>query len=154
MALYFYNGIIGKYCLQETNGTLTRMWVGNRLSLVPENDNIQETDLLREAKAQLDAYFDHRLKEFSLPLTPQGTDFQLSIWKLLQQIPYGKTLTYGEIAALSGNPHASRAVGMANGKNPLPVFIPCHRVIGSSGKLTGYTGGLDIKQTLLKLESL
>lgn len=89
---------------------------------------------------------------FDLPYQPSGTAFQLKIWQLLCRIPYGETRTYGQVAAWAGNPKASRAVGMANHRNPLPVFIPCHRVIGGNGKLVGYGGGLEIKQKLLLLE--
>ena len=91
-------------------------------------------------------------KQFDLPIAPEGTPFQLKIWKLLQEIPYGTTITYGELARRSGDIKASRAVGMANSRNPLPILIPCHRVIGSGGKLTGYTGGLNIKIGLLQIE--
>jgi methylated-DNA-[protein]-cysteine S-methyltransferase len=87
-----------------------------------------------------------------LPLAPQGTDFQLSVWNQLCRIPYGETISYGELARRIGNPKASRAVGLANGSNPIPIIIPCHRVIGSNGKLTGYGGGLLIKEKLLALE--
>lgn len=102
--------------------------------------------------AQLDAYFAGRLRDFDLPLAPQGTPFQLRVWQELQNIPYGQTISYGELARRIGNPSASRAVGLANGANPLPIVIPCHRVIGASGKLTGYGGGLPIKEKLLALE--
>lgn len=153
-AIYFYEGAIGRYGIQETNGQLTRLWLGDRIAFTPSEPEIKETPLLIEAKAQLDAYFGKKLQKFSLPLAPQGTDFQLKVWKLLQQIPYGQTTTYGEIATLAGAPQACRAVGRANGRNPLPIFIPCHRVIGSGNKLTGYTGGLDIKIKLLETEGI
>ena len=105
-----------------------------------------------EAKRQLAAYFAGELTEFDLPLAPQGTPFQLSVWRALRQIPYGKTVSYGAIAESIGRPSASRAVGAANGANPLPIVVPCHRVIGSTGKLTGFGGGLDTKAALLALE--
>lgn len=108
--------------------------------------------LLQQAVQQLDEYFAGSRTSFSLPLCTKGTPFQLSVWQALQKIPYGTTCSYGEIAAAIGNPKASRAVGMANNKNPLPIFIPCHRVIGANGKLVGYGGGLDIKKALLSLE--
>lgn len=101
---------------------------------------------------QLQAYFAGELREFELPLAPQGTAFQLQVWEALRQIPYGETVSYGEVAQMIGKPKASRAVGAANGKNPLPIVIPCHRVIGGDGTLTGYGGGLHIKKTLLELE--
>ena len=104
------------------------------------------------AVQQLQAWFAGRLQHFDLPLTPRGTDFQQQVWTALQQIPWGTTTSYGQIARAIGRPQACRAVGLANGRNPLPILIPCHRVIGSSGRLVGYTGGLHIKQTLLSLE--
>ncbi|NOY29917.1 MAG: methylated-DNA--[protein]-cysteine S-methyltransferase [Planctomycetes bacterium] len=105
-----------------------------------------------EAKSQLNDYFSGSLRTFSLPLKPSGTPFQLDVLQQLQKIPYGETVSYGEIAARLGRPKAMRAVGAANGRNPIPVIIPCHRVIGSNGKLTGFGGGLPTKSALLKLE--
>jgi methylated-DNA-[protein]-cysteine S-methyltransferase len=107
---------------------------------------------LKEAKNQLEEYFNSKRTKFNLPLSPKGTAFQKKVWDELLKIPYGKTTTYGEIASKIGNKNASRAVGGANNKNPIPIFIPCHRVIGKSGNLTGYALGLDIKEKLLKLE--
>jgi methylated-DNA-[protein]-cysteine S-methyltransferase len=101
---------------------------------------------------QLSAYFAGELETFDLPLAPQGTPFQQKVWDELLNIPYGETISYGELAKRIGNPNASRAVGLANGSNPIPIIIPCHRVIGSNGKLTGYGGGLPIKEKLLALE--
>ena len=102
---------------------------------------------------QLDEYFDCSRQDFDLPLRPKGTEFQRRVWQALQQIPYGETWSYGELARYIGNPNASRAVGAANGINPIPVIIPCHRVIGSNGKLTGFAGGLETKAFLLDLEA-
>jgi methylated-DNA-[protein]-cysteine S-methyltransferase len=110
--------------------------------------------LLNEAKRQLDAYFTRELHEFSLPLRPAGTAFQQRVWKALERIPYGATVSYGDIARAIGAPGSSRAVGAANGANPLPIVVPCHRVIGSNGSLTGYGGGLDRKRKLLALETV
>ena len=104
------------------------------------------------AVEQLRAYFAGELREFTLPLAPLGTAFQLQVWKELTRIPYGETISYGELADRVGNPKASRAVGLANGCNPIAIVVPCHRVIGASGKLTGYGGGLPIKEHLLALE--
>ena len=101
---------------------------------------------------QLRAYFSGELEAFDLPLAPQGTRFQQRVWAELCKIPYGETISYGELARRIGNPNASRAVGLANGSNPIPIVIPCHRVIGSNGKLTGYGGGLHIKEKLLAIE--
>ena len=105
-----------------------------------------------EAQQQLEAYFAGELFEFDLPLNPQGTPFQLQVWAELRQIPFGVTMTYGELAYTLGKPTASRAVGGANHRNPLPIVVPCHRVIGAGGRLTGFAGGLQIKQDLLDLE--
>jgi len=112
----------------------------------------ENADPLRETIRQLRAYFAGELEAFDLKLAPQGTPFQLSVWNHLCEIPYGETISYGELARRIGNPNASRAVGLANGSNPIPIVIPCHRVIGSNGKLTGYGGGLPIKEKLLALE--
>jgi methylated-DNA-[protein]-cysteine S-methyltransferase len=101
---------------------------------------------------QLNYYFAGSLKQFSVPMLPEGTEFQRKVWKSLCDIPYGETISYGQLAQRIGNPNASRAVGLANGSNPIPILIPCHRVIGSNGKLTGYGGGLPIKEKLLALE--
>jgi methylated-DNA-[protein]-cysteine S-methyltransferase len=109
--------------------------------------------LLGQAKAQLMEYFAGKRRHFDLPLTPQGTAFQQAVWAMMRQIPYGATSTYGAIAAELGHPNKARAVGGAAGKNPLPIVIPCHRVVGSSGRLTGFSGGLEIKQFLLALEA-
>jgi methylated-DNA-[protein]-cysteine S-methyltransferase len=111
-----------------------------------------DCDLLRETVRQLRAYFANKLTEFDLPLQLAGTLFQLDVWRELRGIPYGKTISYGELAKRIGRPLASRAVGGATGSNPIPIVIPCHRVIGASGSLTGYGGGLPIKQALLELE--
>jgi methylated-DNA-[protein]-cysteine S-methyltransferase len=108
--------------------------------------------ILTETIRQLRAYFSGELESFSLPLAPEGTPFQLEVWRRLCDIPFGETMSYGELARLIQRPRASRAVGLANGSNPIPLVIPCHRVIGSNGKLTGYGGGLPIKEKLLALE--
>ncbi|MBD0418672.1 methylated-DNA--[protein]-cysteine S-methyltransferase [Streptomyces sp. NPDC052309] len=105
-----------------------------------------------EAREQLAAYFAGDLKDFTLDLSLHGTPFQRSVWDQLRKIPYGETRTYGELADALGNPAASRAVGLANGRNPVGIIVPCHRVIGASGSLTGYGGGLERKQRLLDFE--
>jgi methylated-DNA-[protein]-cysteine S-methyltransferase len=106
-----------------------------------------------EAIRQLRDYFAGRRTEFDLPLAPEGTPFQRAVWRQLQDIPYGETISYGELARRVGNPKASRAVGSANGANPIPIVIPCHRVIAAGGKLGGFGGGLPVKQALLDLET-
>lgn len=110
--------------------------------------------LLDAAEAQLREYFAGARRTFDLPLAPHGTAFQQRVWAALRAIPYDETRTYGELAAAIGSPNASRAVGMANHRNPIPIIIPCHRVIGANGTLTGYAGGLEVKQKLLALEGI
>jgi len=110
-------------------------------------------DAVDETVNQIDAYFDQRLRTFSLPLQPSGTEFQRRVWFALADIGYGETESYGQLAARVGNPKACRAVGLANGRNPIPLILPCHRVIGSNGSLTGYGGGLDLKKWLLDYEA-
>jgi len=122
----------------------------NKIS--PNPDWREDREFLGEAIRQLELYFDGRLTTFTLDLVPQGTPFQLSVLQALQEIPYGETISYGELAARIGKPRASRAVGAANAKNSLPIVIPCHRVIGKNGNLVGFGGGLEIKRTLLDLE--
>lgn len=111
------------------------------------------TGPLAEAVRQLREYFAGRRRDFDLPLAPEGTEFQRKVWRKMQEIPYGETISYGELAKRVGNPKASRAVGSANGKNRIPIVIPCHRVIGANGKLTGFGGGLPTKEALLALET-
>lgn len=118
-----------------------------------ERDWTRDASPFKEVCFQLDGYFAAERKEFDLPLLPSGTAFQETVWNTLMQIPYGETWSYGQLAAHIGKPKASRAVGAANGVNPIPVIIPCHRVVGSSGKLTGFGGGIETKQFLLGLES-
>ncbi|MGV8924037.1 MAG: methylated-DNA--[protein]-cysteine S-methyltransferase [Thermomonas sp.] len=111
-----------------------------------------DNDVLQAAEAQLDEYFAGSRTRFELPLAPQGTAFQLGVWQELARIPYGVTISYAELAHRVGKPTATRAVGAANGRNPLPIVLPCHRVIGADGALTGFGGGLPMKEFLLKLE--
>jgi methylated-DNA-[protein]-cysteine S-methyltransferase len=117
-------------------------------------DWIENYEFFREAARQLEAYFSGKLQSFDLKLAPEGTDFQKYVWKALCEIPYGETRTYKEIAVSIGKPKAYRAVGLANNRNPIAIIIPCHRVIGSNGKLTGYASGLDVKEFLLRLEKV
>ena len=114
----------------------------------------RETPVLMEGKRQLLEYCAGKQRAFSLPLAPAGTPFQALVWRELEQIPWGETRTYGQIAARIGKPKACRAVGMANHCNPIPIIIPCHRVIGGNGKLVGYAGGLECKRALLRLEQI
>lgn len=119
----------------------------------PESDWIYNEKQFADARQQLTEYFAGERKEFDLPLSLAGTEFQLRVLEELRHIPYGETTSYGDIAARIGKPKAMRAVGAANGRNPIPIIVPCHRVIGSSGDLTGFGGGLDAKQALLQLEA-
>lgn len=119
----------------------------------PEPDWIFNEQPLAEARRQLTEYFAGDRREFELPLQLSGTEFQLLVLEELRRIPYGETTSYGDIAARIGRPRAMRAVGAANGRNPLPIVVPCHRVIGSTGDLTGFGGGLDTKEALLRLEA-
>ncbi len=119
----------------------------------PEADWIYNEQPFEEVRSQLSEYFAGKRKDFDLPLTLNGTEFQVSVLAALQEIPYGETTSYGAIAKQIGRPKAVRAVGAANGRNPIPIVVPCHRVIGSSGDLTGFGGGLDTKAALLRLEA-
>jgi methylated-DNA-[protein]-cysteine S-methyltransferase len=118
----------------------------------PGPDWRQEESAFEDVVSQLTQYFEGRRRQFDLPLAPAGTPFQQRVWSALLDIPYGETISYGQLASRIGQKAASRAVGLANGSNPLPIVIPCHRVIGSNGKLTGYGGGLAIKERLLAHE--
>lgn len=112
----------------------------------------RDAALFRPVRAEVEAYLNGELREFSIEVAPEGTDFQRQVWRALRDIPYGQTASYAEIAARIGRPKSMRAVGAANGANPISLIIPCHRVIGSNGSLTGYAGGLAVKQRLLALE--
>ncbi len=125
---------------------------GGKMQRRHEPGWVEDATLFTQAIEQLRAYFAGELKQFDLSLAPAGTDFQRKVWSALQGIPYGETRSYGELATEVGNGKASRAVGAANGRNPIPVIIPCHRVVGSDGSLTGFGGGLETKQRLLALE--
>ncbi|MET9654751.1 methylated-DNA--[protein]-cysteine S-methyltransferase [Streptomyces sp. NPDC006460] len=140
--------------LVAVDGVLSRMYMTDQRHRPPE-ETFGEPDPrpFGEAIRQLDAYFAGELTEFDLPLRLDGTEFQLRVWEQLRRIPYGETRTYGELAEALGSPGASRAVGLANGKNPVTIIVPCHRVIGAGGSLTGYGGGLSRKQRLLAFES-
>jgi methylated-DNA-[protein]-cysteine S-methyltransferase len=121
--------------------------------LRPQDDWIADGAPFRLVIGQLGEYFAGERRRFDLPLAPQGTEFQRRVWRALTEIPYGKTVSYGELARHIGKPGAPRAVGLANGANPLPIIVPCHRVIGADGSLTGFGGGLPIKRKLLALEA-
>ena len=138
---------VGELTLTEENGALTGLYFGTR----PGGEE-GPSPLLEEAARQLREYFAGQRREFDLPLRLRGTAFQMQVWQVLQTIPYGEVRTYGEIARAIGKPKACRAVGMANHHNPISIIVPCHRVVGAVGSLTGYGGGLENKRFLLELE--
>lgn len=140
----------GPMTLAEEGGNLTRLYL--KAAQAPPLPT-RPTPLLQRAAQELQEYFAGQRCQFDLPLAPPGTPFQQKVWRALRQIPYGQTASYKQIAQAVGCPAACRAVGGANHKNPLPVFIPCHRVIGAGGRLVGYGGGLFLKQALLNLEN-
>lgn len=153
LAYSYCESPIGKLLLVGSERGLSKIWFegkADKAVLGPESRENQAA--LRDAVRQLRAYFAGELETFDLDLAPQGTSFQQKVWDELLKIPYGETISYGQLARRIGNPNASRAVGLANGSNPIPIIIPCHRVIGSNGKLTGYGGGLPTKEKLLALE--
>lgn len=150
MKLYFSETAIGRIAIAEQDDKITHLYFAT--DATPENAEIIETPLIQKAFSQLNAYLAGELTQFSLPLAAHGTAFMQSVWQALCAVPYGKTASYKEIANAINHPKAVRAVGMANNKNPLPIFIPCHRIIGSNGKLVGYGGGLALKEKLLNLE--
>ena len=147
------NSPVGKIEIIEENEKLIELNIYNEERNEKKNNIIEEdTRLLLEVEKQLKEYFKGKRTKFEIPLNPKGTEFMKKVWKELLKIPYGETRTYKEIAKKTGNSKASRAVGMANNKNPIPIIIPCHRVIGSNNKLVGYALGLDMKKYLLDLE--
>ncbi|MCL1976027.1 MAG: methylated-DNA--[protein]-cysteine S-methyltransferase [Firmicutes bacterium] len=146
----YYDMSIIKFSLSEEDGALTELAFVTKEQV--KNGADEETSLLRGAALQIKQYLEGRRKEFFLPLNPQGTEFMRLVWQALETIPYGETRSYKDIANQIGHHKAYRAVGMANNRNPLPIIIPCHRVIGHNGSLVGYGGGLAIKEQLLQLE--
>lgn len=148
---YKYQSILGDIWLVEKDGAITNLIFGDN-SL--EQVKVAENNLLKMAYKQLEEYFKGKRKYFDLPMKAEGTQFQQEVWQALMQIPYGEVCSYKDIAIKIKNEKAYRAVGMANNRNPLPIFIPCHRVIGKSGELIGYAGGLKIKEMLINLENL
>jgi methylated-DNA-[protein]-cysteine S-methyltransferase len=144
----------GPLTLVAEDGVLCGLYMTDQRHRPPEETFGERDDtLFAETEEQLKAYFSGELKEFTVELHLHGTPFQRTVWDQLRRIPYGETRTYGELAEALGNPSASRAVGLANGKNPIGIIVPCHRVVGADGSLTGYGGGLHRKQRLLDFES-
>ena len=155
--VYFYNtgirelGILG---IGATEDKITDLFFEYEIENIKKSSNyiIKETTLIKKAASQLFEYLNEKRRDFNLPLLKEGTDFQISVWNELLKISYGETRSYKDIAIAINNKKAVRAVGMANNRNKIPIFIPCHRVIGSNKKLVGYGGGLEIKEFLLNLE--
>ena len=145
---------IGRLLLAGDGTTLRLLWfVNGRHVATPDPSWVEAPRAFREVTAQLTAYFGGRLRAFEVPVDPGGTPFQSRVWRALQDIPYGQTESYGALARRLGDPKAVRAVGLANGANPISIIIPCHRVVGSDGSLVGYGGGLERKRWLLDHET-
>jgi methylated-DNA-[protein]-cysteine S-methyltransferase len=152
----YFTSPVGKLKLVASEtGLIAILWEKENPRRVPLTDLVEDNHqkVLVETERQLKEYFTGKRNTFSIPLDMRGTAFQKDVWRALQAIPFGKTLSYGQIAKQLGRPAASRAVGAANGRNPVAIVVPCHRVIGSTGKLTGFAGGLDTKAHLLNLET-
>lgn len=146
---------LGNVLLVANGDALCGVYFENQKYLPPIDPAWQEDDrsaVLRAARRELDQYFAGSRKVFDLPLAPKGTSFQRAVWNAIAQVPWGETLTYAELASRAGHPGSARAAGAATGRNPLSIIVPCHRIVGSNGSLTGYAGGLDRKQKLLALE--
>lgn len=150
MDLILFDTPVGAIGLEEENGAIVRLLLPGAPA---PRIACHETSLLTEGKRQLLEYLAGVRREFDLPLAPKGTEFYRSVWRALEEIPYGETRSYRDIAQAVGRPKAVRAVGQANHNNPIPIIIPCHRVVGANGSLTGYGGGLDLKERLLRLEA-
>ena len=145
----FIETALGMIGISEIDGFITELFFAKDTQKTAGG---QQTPLLKEAEKQIVEYFSGRREAFDLPLAAEGTAFQKIIWEALRKIPYGETRSYKQVAEMIGKPNASRAVGMANNKNPILLVTPCHRVIGSNGKLVGYAAGLGVKEKLLELE--
>ncbi|BCN31269.1 methylated-DNA--protein-cysteine methyltransferase [Anaeromicropila herbilytica] len=152
---YIYHTKIGDLLLKSREETITHILFCDENEYIEKNfEEKRETPIIQEAYQQLLEYFSGTRTKFELSISPEGTEFQKKVWNALRDIPYGETRSYKEIATFIGNEKASRAVGNANNKNPIPIIIPCHRVIGANGKLVGYAGGLDKKKKLLDIEAI
>lgn len=150
MSIFFYETDIGKIGIEEKDGFIVKVHFDSNTSF--KDEDIKETDVIKKAYVELNNYLNRDIKEFTIPLKLEGTEFMKEVWNGLLKIPYGETLSYKELGEKIGRPKAARAIGLACNKNPIPIFIPCHRIIGSNGKLTGYLGGLNIKKKLLEIE--
>lgn len=152
MAYTTYDSPVGELTLVASDAGLQAIWWPDDVRALPIGERDDNHAVLVRAATELDEYFSGQRQEFSVPLDPVGTDFQRSAWEVLRTIPYGQTISYGEQARRLGDPRKARAVGAANGRNPISIIVPCHRVVGSSGKLTGFAGGMDAKHWLLEFE--
>ncbi|CUP32356.1 methylated-DNA--[protein]-cysteine S-methyltransferase [Clostridium baratii] len=150
MSIFFYDTDIGKIGIEEKDGFIVKVHFGINNSF--KDEEIKETYVIKSAYIQLNKYLKGEIKEFNVPLKVDGTEFMKEVWNGLLKIPYGVTLSYKELGEKIGRPKAARAIGLACNKNPIPIFIPCHRIVGSNGNLTGYLGGLNIKKRLLEIE--
>lgn len=148
MYIYTYQTKIGPITIHESNNKITKILINEKNSV-----NTEESNLTKQTIKEINEYLDHKRTDFTIPLDPQGTDHQIKVWNELKKIPYSETRTYKELATSLGNPNASRAIGSACGKNPIMIIVPCHRVIGTDGKLTGYAGGIGVKEKLIDLET-
>jgi len=151
MNLHHYKSLLGVIEIEATDKAITGLRLLNHN---PATWQTSANPLIMETCTQLDEYFAGKRRTFELPLSPEGTPFQQTVWKRLQEIPYGQTISYAQLAKAVGNPKACRAVGSANGKNPIPILIPCHRVIASDGGIGGFASGLEHKIQLLNLERI
>lgn len=155
-SIFYFDTSIGRIGIAEEDNFITNVIFENdKLPVKARNEQdmvVKQTELLKEAGLQLTEYLAGQRKDFTLPLAPEGTAFMKKVWECLCNIPYGETRSYRDVAEAAGNSKACRAVGLANNRNPIPLFIPCHRVIGTDGRLTGYRGGLELKNKLLEME--
>lgn len=152
MAHTTYHSPVGELTLVASDAGLQAIWWPDDVRALPLGARDDDHPILVQTRRELDEYFAGERREFTVPLDPAGTSFQRSAWDVLCRIPYGQTISYGEQARRLGDVRKARAVGAANGRNPISIIIPCHRVVGSSGKLTGFAGGMDAKQWLLEFE--
>lgn len=148
--VYYYPTLFGEVAIATDENGITDVSLKDHFQI--DGHIVQENEWMQAAIRQLTEYFLGKRKSFSLPLAPQGTEYQKKVWKILETIPYGEVMTYKQVAFAAGNEKGSRGVGQACSKNPIWIIVPCHRVIGSNGKLTGYAGGLTVKEQLLALE--
>ncbi len=148
--IFFYQTNIGEIGIVANNGAITNLFI--RKGHISQDVVVKETAVIKEAGKQVIDYLSGKRNFFTIPLAPVGTEFQKKVWKVLQDIPFGETRSYKDIARSIGQPKAARAIGMANNLNPILILIPCHRVIGVDGKLVGYAAGLQVKEYLLELE--